>query len=81
MEKISEGEIIAVLENALELEEIHLTIDSSVDDFQEWDSLGHLAILVALDELFSGKIGDIEEMATANSVKKIIRLLKDNSLI
>ena len=81
MGKISEEETIAVLENALELEETHLTIDSSADDFEEWDSLGHLAILVALDELFSGKIGDIEEMATANSVKKIIRLLKDNSLI
>jgi len=81
MEKISKEEIITVIENALELEEIGLTIDSSSDDIEQWDSLGHLAILVALDELFSGKIGDIEEMATANSVKKIIRLLKDSSLI
>ena len=81
MEKISEEEIIAVIGNALELEETNLTIDSLADDIEEWDSLGHLSMLVALDELFSGRIGDIEEMATANSVKKIIRLLKDNSLI
>jgi len=81
MEKISEKGILKIIQNVLELEETNLTIDSSAKDIEEWDSLGHLGILVALDELFDGKIGDIDEMATADSVRKILEILKGNSLI
>jgi len=81
MEKISEKGVIGVIQNALELEETNLTIDSSAEDTEEWDSLGHLGILVALDELFDGKVGGIDEMATADSIRKILEILKANSLI
>jgi acyl carrier protein len=50
-------------------------------EIEEWDSLGHLAILVALDKKFNGKVSKIDEMASADTVKKIINLLKLNKLI
>ena len=81
MVKISEKGILEIIQNVLELEEKNLTIDSSAKDIKEWDSLGHLGILVALDEVFDGKIGEIDEMATADSVRKILEILKGNSLI
>lgn len=81
MVKISEKGILEIIQNVLELEEKNLTIDSSAKDIKEWDSLGHLGILVALDEVFDGKIGEIDEMATADSVRKILKILKGNSLI
>ena len=56
-------------------------MDSSVENVEEWDSLGHLGVLVALDKAFDGKIGSIKEMATAGSVTKIIEILKTNSFI
>ena len=81
MVKISEKGILEIIQNVLELEEKNLTIDSSAKDIKEWDSLGHLGILVALDEVFDGKIGEIDEMATADSVRKILEILKGNSLM
>ena len=58
-----------------------ITFDSSVKNVEEWDSLGHLSILVALDKRFGGKVANIREMSSADSVNKIIQLLKDNSLV
>jgi acyl carrier protein len=77
----STKELIGIIENALDVEENSLTIDSTSDDLEEWDSLGHLGILVTLDECFHGKIAGIEEMATASSVKKILQILNDHSLV
>jgi len=81
MAKNGTKELIGIIENALELDGNCLTIDSTSDDWEEWDSLGHLSVLVALDEFFHGKIADIEEMSTANSVKKILQILDDHSLV
>ena len=79
MAKVSEEKVIEVIKNALNQK--CLTIDSSSNDVEEWDSLGHLDILVGLDKLFDGKLASIKNMATANSVRVILKILKDNSLI
>ena len=50
-------------------------------DIEEWDSFGHLGILVALDKKFDGKVASISEMASATTVKKMIDLLISNKLI
>lgn len=47
----------------------------------EWDSLGQLEILTALDKEFKGKVANIDEMSSATSVKKILQLLKRGKLI
>lgn len=81
MAKISEKEVLETIQNALDLKGECITVDSSMNNVEEWDSLGHVTILVALDCVFNGKVGSIREMATANSVQGIIQILKDNSLI
>lgn len=81
MEQNIIDEILEIIENALNLEPNSLTVDSSSDDVEEWDSLGHLGILASLNDYYKGGIADIEEMANANSVRKILQLLKDFSLI
>ena len=43
--------------------------------------MGHLSILSNMDKFFDGKIAPIREMATADSVRKILKILKENSLI
>ena len=50
-------------------------------EIEEWDSFGHLNILVALDKKFDGKIASIDEMSSAITVKDIIKLLTLNKLI
>lgn len=79
--KTSEKEILAIIQKALNLDGKLITLESSVLNVNEWDSLGHLGILMALDGHFAGKVAGIKEMAKADSIKKIIQILKDNSLI
>lgn len=81
MLKISHSAIIVVIEKALELKPGFLGESTHAEDVENWDSLGQLNILVALDELFDGKIADISEMAEADSIPKIINLLTQHSLL
>jgi len=74
-------EIMEIIAKALNVNPSNVTLDSSADNVEEWDSLGHLGVLVALDKAFDGKLAGLAEMATADSVGKIMQILKDNSLI
>ena len=57
-----------------------VSIDSTVDSLTAWDSLGHLSILSALDEVFNGKITEIQEFSDVKSVKEIIELCEKYNL-
>ncbi|OGC04162.1 hypothetical protein A2276_06075 [candidate division WOR-1 bacterium RIFOXYA12_FULL_43_27] len=81
MGKIGEQEILAVIQDALKPKTGKITLDSAAGVIEEWDSIGHLGILVALDKFFNGKVASISEMANADSVKKILQILRDSSLI
>lgn len=58
-----------------------ITINSSVKNTENWDSIGHLQILANLDKLSKGKISKIEEFSEADSVKSIIKILKKKKII
>jgi len=73
--------IVEIIENALELSNGVLSIDSVAENIEQWDSLGHLSILVSLDKAYDGQVGKIKEMATAESVIEIVALLRENSLV
>lgn len=77
----SQEEVILIIQKALNIKKKSLSIKSSANNVKNWDSLGHLNVLVALDSSFDGKVSKIEELATANSVKSIISLLKKNSFL
>ena len=72
--------VIKIIEKALSLEPEILNEDSDSENTEDWDSLGQLSILVALDKHFEGKISSISEMAEANSLQKILTTLKENSI-
>ena len=57
-----------------------IKINSSNKDFEQWDSLGHLNILLNLDKILKGKALKIENISEAYSVKEIIKILKKNKL-
>ena len=72
-------DIVNIIADALNVDGV--TIGSSVDNLEEWDSLGHISILVALDKEFDGKLASVSDMATADSIEKIILILKKNNFI
>ena len=66
---------------ALSLPEGSISLKSSSENTDGWDSLGQLSILQELDTLFEGKVLTIAEFASADSVSKIMVLLQKHSLI
>lgn len=80
MSTVSQSEVIAIIEKALEMTPGSLTENTRAEEVSTWDSLGQLSILVALDKCFDGKIANITEMAEADSIPKILVTLKQHSL-
>ena len=81
MRKVTEDQVLEAITQVLELKNGELQKTSALGDFDSWDSLGHLDILSTLDNLFNGQLGSVTEMASADSVDKIIDALRANSLI
>ena len=81
MKTITEDNVLEAITQVLELKNGELKKTSALGDFDSWDSLGHLDILSTLDNLFNGQLGSVTEMASADSVDKIIDALRANSLI
>ncbi|MFZ2406727.1 MAG: hypothetical protein WAW41_16455 [Methylobacter sp.] len=81
MSKISQSDVIAVMEKALEIKAGSLGENTDAKEIDSWDSLGQLSILVALDKLFDGKIASITDMAEADSMPKILNILRQHSLL
>jgi acyl carrier protein len=77
----TQEDVISIIANALNVKSGDITTASSSSNIENWDSLGHLSVLIALDKMFAGKVAEIGEMAEADAVEKIITLLKSNSLI
>jgi acyl carrier protein len=80
MSKNCQSTVMEIIEKALELKPGILKEDSDSERMEDWDSLGQLSILVALDKHFKGKISSLSEIAEANSVPKILTILKNNSI-
>ena len=73
--------ILETIQKALDAPVGSITIKSTSENTELWDSLGHLSILVALDKIYDGKISEINELADADSSQKIINVLRNHSLI
>ena len=81
MSKISQSDVIVIIEKALEIKAGSLNKNTRAEEVDNWDSLGQLSILVALDKLYEGKIAKITEMAEADSVSKILGILMQHEFI
>ena len=81
MNPISETDLLVILSKALEEDPAALTMDTKAEDISAWDSMGHLNILVALDTRLEGKVSEIAEIGSANTVRKISDLLRRDGLL
>ena len=72
---INEEKVIEIVQSSLKLESGSISIDSSSENVDEWDSLEHLSILVTLDQELKGKAGEIDDLAKATSVRGILEAI------
>ena len=81
---LKESDILTIISKALDDGsgvKIIVSIEDSMDTISEWDSLGHLSILSALDQNLEGKVSQITDISDCTSVSKLIDTLKANNLI
>jgi acyl carrier protein len=81
MLKLKEKEVLSIIEKALQIKSGTIKISSSSKNIEQWDSLGHLNILLSLDKKLKGKTAKFSELADAHSISKIINVLKKNKFI
>ncbi len=68
------ADVLAVITTELDLDEGEVTADSTIDDVENWDSLGHLRVCMALEQRFGVKI-PMEDIADLRSVPAIVAKL------
>jgi len=80
MKESNKEKVIKAITKALKLKKQACETDS-IKTIEEWDSLGHLVVLTALDKMFRNRVAGIKDMAGASSIKQILKILEREKLI
>jgi len=71
------GEIQALLAEAIQVPVETVTADLTFGDLPQWDSLGHMEILMRLEEKYGVEV-NAETIARLVSIPEILQFLKEN---
>jgi acyl carrier protein len=74
---IDRKKLFALVSDALGVE---VGIDSSSENVEEWDSLGRLSIISALDQKTNGRAGAVSALANCSSMVDLIAVIEDHKL-
>jgi|TARA_B110000503_G_scaffold34861_2_gene56902 acyl carrier protein len=69
-----------IMAAALELPVEAIRENSTMDDIEEWDSLGHVHIMVALEQAFDLYM-DVEDFAELENVPAILQYLASENAV
>jgi len=81
MSKKNDEDVYRAISKILNVDTSVLKKSKKLSKIKEWDSLNHLNILVKLDKMFHNKASSIVEMGKADSINKILKLLREHNLI
>lgn len=77
---MTEKELFKLIKTSLKTSK-KIDLKSASTNIEEWDSLGQLSILTTLDKRFKNKASKLTKLATAETVKDIVSVLKKAKLI
>ena len=60
------AELNEIFMDVLDLDEVELADETSADDIEEWDSLSHIQLIVAIEKAFEIKFTSKEIMSWKN---------------
>ena len=66
-----------ILAQALKVEAADISSDTAFGDLPQWDSMGHMEVMLSLEEQFGVEI-DAEIISSLTSVSAISSYLKEN---
>lgn len=72
--------LLSSLKEALQIENREITLEDIFRDYEEWDSLGRLSLIAALDEEFDLQIEnkDFELLITVGDLLKAVEVKATN---
>lgn len=73
-----EQEVLNLICEALGSDPSEISIDSTSNDIDGWDSLGHLSILQELDLKYDNITERVPELASVSSLREIVDLVSSN---
>ena len=68
-------EFARVVAEGLEVPPESVGPDTDSSEVEQWDSLGHLTLLMHLEKVFDGVTNDMPELAGAGSVREMYDML------
>ncbi|WP_421940333.1 acyl carrier protein [Pedobacter sp.] len=71
---INQSEVLQIIATALECEPASLNLDSALGQHYNWDSFGHLSIMVALENKYNIEISE-ENIVKLQSVNDILNFI------
>lgn len=74
-----EKEIFKTIAIALDVDASQINIDTNSNELEEWDSLGHLSLLMELDKAFNDISEKAPQLASASTVKEIVDAVVEHS--
>lgn len=66
---------LEILQEALEIEDIKISFEDILSDFDSWDSMSRLSLIALLDEHFQVEVADAEFEDVSN-VEDLYNLIK-----
>ena len=69
------GDVEALLTHELDLDEGEIGADSTAEEIENWDSLGHIAVCMALEARYGISI-PMDKVSELQSVKAIVEYLE-----
>jgi len=77
---INEEKLKNLISKVLKVKKEKITLNSGINNIEQWDSLAHLSVLTEIDNLTKGKASKIKGLSNATTVKQILKLLKNSKL-
>ena len=71
-----ENKVIEVIAQAISVDISDINIKTGVGDLPDWDSLGHTAIIAALESAFD-VVFDIEEALDSETVEDMVEIIEE----
>ena len=81
MKLLKKEDLINLIIKAINFPKKKYKNTSSLNSFEDWDSIGHLNVMLQLDQKLSGKAKNIKELADADTVEKIEKILRKKKLL
>lgn len=77
---LNEEKLQNLISKILKIKKDKITLNSGINNLEQWDSLAHLTILTEIDNFTKGKASKIKGLSNATTIKEILKLLKINKL-